>query len=299
MRRGVDFKRSVAVYSDTLWSILLALLTTAVLIILVLLIGDYADRRWGSDVIGFLRSNFGVFAMPTMLLFSTMTAALFAARNVRGARETVRLQETLRFIRTVELDREYILAKAAWSKHRGGAEPGREESLASLIAAFFGLQIADKLEKAAAAGGAEEEQQRQRALAATLAQLVQRNHADPAAAADIDVMQRDAQFILTYLNQFEIIGLGVRENIIDDEMYDSWHGTHVVQTWNDSKRIIGALQVIKNSKKLYVEWQARARDWATSRGREIAVAEPTAYTLEDLAKLALDVHQSIAERAAD
>lgn len=275
----MEFKKSFAVLAEVVRAISIALLCTTALLALALYVLALLHHHTFAEQYALLVLNRQTFAMPIMLVFSTITAGFFAAWNIKSARETVRLQETLQFICRVELDREFIDARTVWSKYRDSGD------LAALIAAFFAHQIKVKLQKSlpedptAPAPGAEET----RALIGRLEEI-------EASDGAIEVLREDAQFVLAYLNQFEIIGLGINEDIVDKDMYDAWLGTHVVQTWNASAEAIGALQAIKGSDKLFVEWRSLVLDWARSRGRAIPVEPLPHYSLEALAALALDFH---------
>ncbi len=278
---------------ELLTAILIALPITLLLVAALLGLFFVVDRLVDTTLLPDAQRLLKGSAAPFLIIFSATTAGLFAARKIKSAHETVRLKETLDFIRATELDREYIQAKGAWSKYIGGGSSPGAERLSALISTFSALQIASELDKESAAPGlAEADARRSRALAAELRRIGE------ATAGFKGEVRDDAQFVFTYLNHFEIVALGIEQNIIDKEMYDDWLGTYVVQSWNASASVVGALRRIKRSDALFEKWQGLAQDWAASRVH-LTAAEPPTFSLEELARLAIDFYETSRNRASE
>lgn len=270
----------------------IAVLITAIFAAIVFSLLYGVDQAFDSALLDDLFELLHGSATPFLVVFSATTAGLIALRRIKSAHATVRLQETLDFIRSVELDREYIDAKKVWSRYTtGGTQQGRERR-AAVIALSSALQIALDLEKSAATAEMTAEEAR---LLRDLAQALR-----DAAATQPDFWNKvhsDAQYLYTYLNHFEIVALGIERNIIDKDMYDDWLGGYVVQSWNRSAALVGALRRLKNSAALFEKWEALALDWAETRPN-LTAAETPHYELADLGRLALTFYEDALDEAA-
>ena len=59
------------------------------------------------------------------ILISAFFASIFARENIDKGRSNIKLQETLKFITNVELDKEYIASKNAWAEFRLQEDHGK------------------------------------------------------------------------------------------------------------------------------------------------------------------------------
>lgn len=206
------------------------------------------------------------------ILFSALWASTFVVQNMYSAKETAKLQETLKLIRAAELDREFILARGVWSTYR--SKEKYDEQFAALIAAFM-LDQRSINEKQNAKNNIE---------------IENKSYIDSelSYAYGNDVIRRDASLLLTYFNFFELSSLAIKKEIMDEVFFREWYGTNFVRTWNISINAIGALRKLHHNPRLYTEWQKCAQRWASEL--DLNIKEPHDYHLKDLVKLAEKWH---------
>ena len=65
--------------------------------------------------------------------------------------------------------------------------------------------------------------------------------------------------ILSYLNQFELISIGIQRGIIDPELYRRWNRTNVIITWENAQAFVMALRKRTGAASLYHEFEEMAR----------------------------------------
>ncbi|QPH54747.1 DUF4760 domain-containing protein [Pontivivens ytuae] len=220
---------------------------------------------------------------PIVILFSAITAGTLAMFNMESARRTARLQETLRVINNSELDREFIKARSAWSQYKGNGDIEYDEDLAAVIAIILLKTIASSLERKALQIEHVDVDKKER-----LNEEVE-NLRD--ISKDTELLRRELQdgiFVITYLNSFELIAIGINKKIIDEEMYRQWHEGHFINVWNCSVAAVGVLRYVKKNKRLFKQWERVARQWSGEKGETIAVVPQ--YNSRQLAKITIDYH---------
>ena len=202
------------------------------------------------------------------ILFSALWASTFVAQNMKSARDTAKLHETLTLIRAAELDGEFILARTVWSKYR--SKEDYDEQFAALIAAFM-LDLKSK----------SIDLQEENIESCTI-------YAGTKIDREENSIRKDASLLVTYFNFFELSSLAIKKEIMDEDFFREWSGTNFVRTWNISIHAVGALRKLHTNPRLYVEWQMCAQRWANELG--LNLKEPYDYHLKDLIRLAAKWH---------
>jgi hypothetical protein len=241
------------------------------LLVILVLILVYVSDWFGI----YSRNKDGIWALlpaivtSLVIVFSAFLAAAFTIQGINSARETARLQETLKIITEAELDREFIEAKNAWTKYKSLGK--RDNCFAGLLHVFIlgfdGLPLQDE------------------------------SGNDYFKARDRKKLRVDAQYVITYLNFFEIASLSINEGILDDAFFRKWYGTNFIRVWNNSISAIGALRTLLNNERLYAEWETRAHVW--SRELKTKVRDPIIYGSLDLANITREALKDLRQLASE
>ncbi|MEM9425667.1 MAG: DUF4760 domain-containing protein [Pseudomonadota bacterium] len=67
--------------------------------------------------------------------------------------------------------------------------------------------------------------------------------------------------IRTVLNDYELIAVGIREDILDEELYKVWFKTSFLRDYNLSKSYIAAMRKKYSSDQIFAELQNLAESW--------------------------------------
>ena len=198
------------------------------------------------------------------ILISALFASIFARENIDKGRSNIKLQETLKFITNVELDKEYIASKNAWAEFRLQEDHGKAFQLLFTKYHIWGSN----------SGGFDK--------FSSKCQISNESKSNK----DLKSISEQYQFVMTYFNYFELIALGIEEGIIDEEFYKKWYGSGVISVWNYSVEGIGALKVLRSNPRLYLNWQKLVKKWEPIYG---TAKEVPVYSFADLI-IALDDH---------
>ncbi|RRN64679.1 DUF4760 domain-containing protein [Caulobacter sp. 602-1] len=69
----------------------------------------------------------------------------------------------------------------------------------------------------------------------------------------------EQQAILSVLNDFELISIGIQRGIIEPALYKRWQHSNVAQTWKNSQQFVVALRARVDRPTLYHEFEEMAR----------------------------------------
>lgn len=77
-----------------------------------------------------------------------------------------------------------------------------------------------------------------RDLHATYSRLRREGGLPKLANPQTDIDKADRQAVMNYLNHYELIAIGIRENILDEKFYRSWMRGPFVRDWNAARDLI-------------------------------------------------------------
>jgi hypothetical protein len=63
------------------------------------------------------------------------------------------------------------------------------------------------------------------------------------------------QTVVTRLNEFELISIGIQRGIIDMELYSLWYKSGTVRAWHDAQPFIAALRNRVSKRELFYEFE--------------------------------------------
>lgn len=84
------------------------------------------------------------------------------------------------------------------------------------------------------------------------------------AVKDYDNSQIDLSHIRQILNHYELIAIGIRENIIDEAIYRRWFQTGLIRDWEAASDLISRLRKdpdVPNRQSVYIEMEELATRW--------------------------------------
>ncbi len=208
------------------------------------------------------------------ILSSAALASLFAKENIKKGRNNIKLQETLKIITDIELDKEYLDAKTTWAKYR--SEENHHKAFKKLFAKYYiwGSDIDSKYKISEECLNIKSDKNN-----------------------SFEKISNDYQLVTTFFNHFELISLGIHKEIIDEGFYKSWYGSSVISTWNYSSEAVGALRVLRGNQLLYQNWEKLAKKWE----KEFFKVEPAPpFSISDLVMLLDDdISCKLAEKSSD
>lgn len=75
----------------------------------------------------------------------------------------------------------------------------------------------------------------------------------------------DAKLLCSVLNQYELVSIGVRQKIIDEESYRAWCRTTLVKDWMACKPFVTQLRQTTKTPAYYNEFEKLACSWANAQ----------------------------------
>ena len=67
--------------------------------------------------------------------------------------------------------------------------------------------------------------------------------------------------IRVMLNDYELVALGIREGILDEELFRRWFQTPLINDWKCIKGFIMAIRDSENAPKVFHEFEWLAKKW--------------------------------------
>ena len=86
--------------------------------------------------------------------------------------------------------------------------------------------------------------------------------------AERDRTRKDAVFVYSYLNHFELVAIAIDEGIVSERLYAKWHRTSYVGIWNLAKEFVGELRERRKNPALFVNFEKLADAWALEVKKE-------------------------------
>ena len=77
--------------------------------------------------------------------------------------------------------------------------------------------------------------------------------------AERDRTRKDAVFVYSYLNHFELVAIAIDEGIVSERLYAKWHRTSYVGIWNLAKEFVGELRERRKNPALFVNFENRKK----------------------------------------
>ena len=74
-------------------------------------------------------------------------------------------------------------------------------------------------------------------------------------AEDVELRRR----VQAYLNHYEIVALGVEENLFSKTIYRKWMGSVLVRDWNDSVGFVEEMR--QNQPNLFLKFEGLAKEF--------------------------------------
>ena len=77
--------------------------------------------------------------------------------------------------------------------------------------------------------------------------------------------QEKLQKTLTVLNNFEVAALGIRDKIIDKNLYEEWFRYVIVSKWRLASRFVTKFRAHVKERRLYVQFEKLAKEWMLAK----------------------------------
>lgn len=75
----------------------------------------------------------------------------------------------------------------------------------------------------------------------------------------------DFKHVIVWLNQFEMVAIGIQRGIFDDEIYRRWYKSGVIRAWKAAAPFIFARRASTNNDALFHEFEEMARYYIGKR----------------------------------
>ena len=74
-------------------------------------------------------------------------------------------------------------------------------------------------------------------------------------------LHEDMIDIRLFFNSFELVALGIKQGVLDEDFYKLWQATGFIDVWNRSAKTIGVMRKCSENPKIYRQWEELVKKW--------------------------------------
>lgn len=77
--------------------------------------------------------------------------------------------------------------------------------------------------------------------------------------------ERKRILVVTYLNHFECVAVGIHHGIVDEDIYKEWHEGAYIRAWNDANSFAVDMRHMRQNSNLFKHFEELAKKWDKDR----------------------------------